>query len=94
MKTTGINVFHKVLLALVALCPREEGVPVLSKDALREVLSRAGDLMHSGFWQSSGEGTAGAIGTGQKSFSTIARLILDTIGEDTEQEGPVKVILA
>lgn len=94
LKTTGINVFHKVLLGLVALCPREDGVPVLSKDALREVLSRAQDLMQSPFWQSSGEGTAGAIGTGQKSFSTIAGLILDAIGEGTEQGGLVKVILA
>jgi len=93
LKTTGVSALHKVLAGLVPFCPREEGVRVLSSDAITDVLSHAGDLLEATFWQSSGDGTAGAMGTGEKTFSTIARLILDRIRDATEPEkGVGKVI--
>lgn len=94
LKTTGIFVSHQLLYRLLPYCPRKNETPVLTSDTFKILLSRAGDLMQSSFWRSSGEGTAGALGTGQKSFSTITALIIKrlTSGTNNHKES-IKVII-
>lgn len=87
LKTTGINALHRVLPGLLAFVPRQDGAPVLSIEALRATLEKAGVLMEPAFWQSSGDGTAGAMGTSQKTFASIANLILDRISQTAAREG-------
>ena len=94
LKTSGIFVSHQLLYRLLPYCPRENETPVLTSDSFKKLLSRAGDLMQSAFWHSSGEGTAGALGTSQKSFSTITDLIIKRItsGVNNQSES-IKVII-
>jgi len=68
LKTSGIFVFHQLLVRLLPYCPRKDDSAMLTSDIFKELLSRAGDLTQSVFWHSFGEGTAGALGTGYKSF--------------------------
>lgn len=94
LKTTGIFVIHQLLPRLLPYCPIENGASVLTSDTFKSLLSRAGDLMRSSFWRSSGEGTAGALGTSQKTFATIATLIVDRIiSRGTKEEKGIKVIV-
>lgn len=79
LKTSGIFVVHQLLVKLVPYCPRKDDRAMLTSDIFKELLSRAGDLTQSVFWHSLGEGTAGALGTGYKSFSTITSLIINRI---------------
>ena len=79
LKTTGVFVIHQLLPRLLLYCPTKNGASVLTSDTFKNLLSRAGDLMQSSFWRSSGEGTAGALGTSQKTFATIATLIVERI---------------
>jgi len=94
LKTTGIFVAHQLLVRLLPYCPSKDDIPVLTPDNFKKLLSRAGDLMQSAFWHSSGEGTAGALGTGQKSFSTITSLIINRITPGVNNRGKsFKVII-
>jgi DGQHR domain-containing protein len=88
LKTTGIFVIPQLLLRLLPYCPRKDGKPVLTLEAFKNLLERAGDLMQTSFWRSTGDGTAGSIGTGQKSFTSIANLIIKRItsGENKQRE--------
>ncbi len=95
LKTAGIFVIPQLLLRLLTYCPTDDnGNKVLTSDSFKALLSRAGDLMQSSFWHSSGEGTAGSLGTGQKSFSIISNLIMQRIssGEDNKMK-KIKVIV-
>jgi len=94
LKTTGIFVIHKLLPRLLPYCPTENRASVLTLDTFKDLLSRGGDLIQSSFWHSSGEGTAGALGTGQKSFATISTLIIERITSGaTQEEKGIKVII-
>jgi len=61
--------------------------PVYTVNIFKKFLSRAGELMEAEFWRSSGPGTAGALGTGQKSFSYIAQLIMRRISSKGDNQG-------
>jgi len=94
LKTTGVFVIHQFLPRLLPYCPTKNGASVLTSDTFKNLLSRAGDLMQSSFWRSSGEGTAGALGTSQKTFATIATLIVERIASrGGEEEKGIKVIV-
>ncbi len=87
LKTTGIFVIPKLLLGLSLYLPRENEYPVYTVDIFKKFLYRAGELMEADFWRSSGPGTAGALGTGQKSFSYIAQLIMRRITSKGDGQG-------
>lgn len=93
LKTTGIFVLPRLLLGLDPYLPRENGMAVYTVEVFRQFLSRAGGLMASSFWRSAGAGTAGAYGTGQKSFSQISGMIMKRILMRGDDQGKQKVIL-
>ncbi len=89
LKTSGIFIIPKLLEELNSYLPRENGTAIFTVTVFKKFLSRAGELMQSDFWRSSGMGTAGAFGTGQKSFSRISQMIIERIisgGDDKEKQ--------
>ena len=89
LKTSGIFIIPKLLEELNTYLPRENGTAIFTVTVFKKFLSRAGELMQSDFWRSSGMGTAGAFGTGQKSFSRISQMIIERIisgGDDKEKQ--------
>ncbi len=89
LKTSGIFIIPKLLEELNPYLPRENGTAIYTVTVFKKFLSRAGELMQSDFWRSSGMGTAGAFGTGQKSFSRISQMIIERIisgGDDKEKQ--------
>ena len=89
LKTSGIFIIPKLLEELNPYLPRENGTAIYTVTVFKEFLSRAGELMEHRFWCSSGMGTAGAFGTGQKSFSQISQMIIERIisgGDDKEKQ--------
>jgi hypothetical protein len=89
LKTSGIFIIPKLLEELNPYLPRENGTAIYTVTVFKEFLSRAGELMEHRFWRSSGMGTAGAFGTGQKSFSQISQMIIERIisgGDDKEKQ--------
>lgn len=93
LKTTGIYVIPKLLEGLNPYLPRKNGTSFYTVEIFRRFLSRAGKLMQSDFWRTSGSGTAGAMGTGQQSFSQIAEMIISRIIRKGDEQGEQKVIL-
>ncbi len=93
LKTTGIYVIPKLLEGLNTYLPRRNGTSFYTVEIFRRFLSRAGELMQPYFWRTSGSGTAGAMGTGQKSFSKIAEMIISRIIGRGDERGEQKIIL-
>lgn len=93
LKTTGIFVIPKLLVGLNPYLPRKNGVGIYTVEIFKQFLSRAGELMEADFWLSAGPETAGALGTGQKSFSYIAQMIIKRIITKGDDQGKQNVIL-
>lgn len=94
LKTTGVTALHRMLPGLLPFVPRRDGAPVMSAEALATTLKKAGDFLQPAFWHSAGEGTAGAMGTSQKTFSSISTLILDRIAQaSSDEQSQVQVVL-
>ena len=93
LKTTGIFVIPKLLVGLNPYLPRKNGMGIYTVEIFKRFLSRAGELTESDFWRSVGPETAGSLGTGQKSFSYISRMIIKRIITKGDDQGKQKVIL-
>ncbi len=93
LKTTGIFVIPKLLVGIDPYLPRKQGMAIYTVEIFKQFLSLAGELMKSSFWRSAGLGTAGAFGTGQKSFSHIARMMIKQMITKGDDQGKQKVIL-
>jgi DGQHR domain-containing protein len=88
LKTTGVFVLHDVFLTLADYTKDEKGRFIFTKEKFAGIIERVKGYFEDSFWNS--EGTAGVMGTGQKSFRAIAKMIkeglessLEIIPEDT-----------
>ena len=88
LKTTGVFVLHDVFLTLADYAKDEKGRFIFTKERFADIIKRVKSYFEDSFWSS--EGTAGVMGTGQKSFRAIAKMIkeglessLETVPEDT-----------
>jgi len=88
LKTTGVFVLHDVFLTLADYAKDERGRFIFTKAKFAEIIRGVKSYFEDSFWGS--EGTAGIMGTGQKSFRAIAKMIkeglessLETIPEET-----------
>jgi hypothetical protein len=87
LKTTGVFVLHDVFLTMADYAKDERGRFVFTVERFGGIIKQIKSYFEDSFWSS--EGTAGVMGTGQKSFRAIAKMIkeglessLDTVPED------------
>jgi len=82
LKTTGVFVLHDVFLTLAEYARDEKGRFVFTKERFGEIIKRVNSYFDDSFW--SREGTAGVMGTGQKSFHAIAKMIKEDLESNME----------